>query len=124
MRESLTATAAYRVETWSGNRFSAVQVECLPGRPSSSVEEPLEDCLRDRRRHGGAETVQLLLDLDRDDEARVVRRGEADEPGVVDARNARLRRPGLARHRDARDLGRRAGAALDDELHHLVQLGS
>src|SRR6266568_2394342 len=113
MRESLTATAAYRVETRSGNRFSAVQGECLPGRLSSSVEEPLEDGLRDRRRDRAAESVGLLLDDNRYDVARVVRGREGHEPRVVDAGDARLRRPGLAGDRDARDLGVRACAGLD-----------
>ena len=54
---------------------------------------------------------------------RVVRRGETDEPRVVDARDASLGCAGLAGDEDAGDLGRRTRAALDDELHHLVQLG-
>src|SRR5579862_9437821 len=104
MSESLTATAAQRVET------------------TSAAQEFFEDVFRDRGGDRAAEAVRLLLDDDRDDEPGIVRRGEGDEPGVVEVAEPELRRSRLARHLDARDLGARAGAGLDDELHHLVQL--
>src|SRR5689334_12507403 len=87
----------------------------------SPAQKGLEDLLGDRRRDGTAEAVQLLLENDRDGVERVVGRSEGDEPRRVDVRDARLGRPGLAGDRDARDLRLGAGAALDDELHHLIQ---
>src|SRR4029077_21075193 len=105
MRESLTATTAYSVET------------CSP------VQQPFEDRPGDRGRDRAAEAVRLFLPHDCDDVARVVGRREADEPGVVDAAEPELRGSCLAGDGDARDLRVGAGAALDDELHLLVQLG-
>src|SRR3954451_3735528 len=105
MRESLTATAAYRVETWS------------------ATQQFFEVCLGDRGRDRGPEAVRLLLDDGRDDVARVVCRREADEPRVVDDPLAELRGARLAGDPEAgRETDGRGRSALDDELHHLVQL--
>src|SRR5438445_9248459 len=106
MRGSLTATAAYRVET------------CSAG------QEFFEDGLGDRGRDRGAEAVRLLLDHDRDHVPGVVGGGEADEPRVVDVPEAELCGARLACDLEAgREPDGRGRPALDDELHHLVQLG-
>src|SRR5690349_19061944 len=90
---------------------------------ASAAQQRLHDLLRNRRRDSTAEAVQLLLEDDGDRDLRVLRGSECDEPGRVDVRDARLGRPGLAGDGDAGNLRRRAGAALHDELHHLVELG-
>ena len=65
----------------------------------------------------------LALDDDGDGDARVVGRREGDEPGRVDVVFTGLGGSRLAGDLDPRDLGRGAGAAADDRLHHLVELG-
>src|SRR5437763_2984607 len=89
---------------------------------ASAAQQRLHDLLRNRRRDSTTEAVQLLLEDDGDRDLRVLSRSERDEPGRVDVRDARLRGAGLARDGNAGDLRRRAGAALHDELHHLVEL--
>src|SRR5579862_9536566 len=89
---------------------------------ASAAQQRLQDLLRDRRRDSTAEAVQLLLEDDGDRDLRILCGSKRDEPGRVDVRDARLRGACLARDGDSGDLRRRAGAALHDELHHLVEL--
>ena len=82
----------------------------LPGlgparRSSATLQVERHQVARDRCRDLAA--AAGLLDEDRDDDLRVLGRGEADEPRVWLARAAQLGRPGLAGRRDARDLGAR-----------------
>ena len=88
-----------------------------PCRSFSSIE------LGDRGGDRAAESVQLLLEHDRDGDRGVVGRGEADEPGGVDVVHRGLGGARLAGHLDARDLGGGAGAGLHDGDHHLGQVG-
>src|SRR4051794_21541066 len=85
----------------------------------SPAQKGLHDLLGYRGRNRTAEAVRLLLEDDGDRDLRVVRGRKRGEPGGVDMVDARLGRTGLAGDPDARDLRSRAGAALDDGLHHL-----
>src|SRR5438046_2936557 len=89
----------------------------LPG------QKGLCDLLGDRRGHRPTEAVELVLQDDRHGDLRVVGGGERDEPGVVDVRDRGLGGSRLAGDLDAGYRRRSAGSSLDDELHHLRQLG-
>ena len=90
------------------------------GREPSWLRQQCEQHLPgDRRRDLAAgrlaAEVAAVLDDHRDREPRVVGGREGDEPRVRCLPfDAGLRGAGLARHRDAGDLRRGAGAALDD----------
>src|SRR5262249_1766693 len=85
------------------------------------VENGLQQDLRDRRRRRAAEAV-LVLERYGDRDLRIVRGGEGDEPGRVDAAVAGLRGAGLPGDLDPRDLSGGAGARLDRGDHHRVDL--
>ena len=71
---------------------------------SSSVEQRLHHLGRDRARDLAAEAARAALEHHRDRDLRVLGRGEADEPGPVDARlDVDLRGSGLAGERDPAD---------------------
>src|SRR5947209_15055942 len=75
----------------------------------SAVQEGLQHSLRDRGRNSASEAVCLLLQHDGHRVLGIVGRGEAHEPGGVDAVDAGLRRPRLTGDLYAGDLGGRTG---------------
>ena len=87
--------------------------------PAPLAEQGLEHRLRYRCRHRAALSGGALhRHCDRD--ARVIDRGERDEPGLRElAVRAHLGGTGLARHADAGQRAGGAGALLDHSGHHL-----